>query len=126
MEEFSHRLNTMLGIMHTIRLTVAFALLTLLLTACDNHIFPDQMAGTWTNKNADTMTFTSDGAFSTGSSSPATSNYQGTWQITNGTLISTITNAPEKFTRPVSFKIMRLDEHTLSYKAADKTFTWSR
>lgn len=118
-----------LGLMNCL---FVFALLCLVLTACGNGdaVLSTKLVGTWTNTNSDTFTFSSNGSFATKSAPPPTADYQGTWEIADGVLYSTITNAVGSntvaFGRPLGFKIVELDEHKLVYKVADRTFSWSR
>jgi len=117
-----------------VKAKVTYVLLSLFLAACGKHyaILPNQIAGTWTNETSDIMTIGSDGSFSTKSlSTPSRRLYEGTMKVTNDVLISTITNVIGeavglKVGSVVSFKLIRLDEHKLVYKVADRTYSFSR
>ena len=82
---------------HTMKLTLKFLLLVLLLTGCSrDHSLHKQLTGTWKNGNpAGFMSLLADGSFV---SSFVTTNevevlrFEGTWLVKDGTLVMTSTN----------------------------------
>ena|ERR1017187_3622344 len=117
-----------------VRFTATFLLLSLLLTACGRRDakFARQIAGTWTNESSVTMTFTPDGNFSTLWLSPRRTNiFEGTWQIRDGIVIFTTTNASGTEPHaPVSdvgrAKIIHVDDHQLVYTSDEQTISLGR
>jgi hypothetical protein len=112
---------------------IIFAL-SLLLTACSRRDakLDRQIAGTWTREGSGTMTFTSDGSFSTILRKPDhTNSFAGTWQIRDRVLIMTLTNAPAIKGRSLvggveRYNIIHVDDHEFLYEESGQTHTLSR
>ena len=100
------------------RFTHTFILLVLLVSGCHRRDakLDQQIVGTWTNEGHWSMSFSSDGSFSSG---PPSLLYQGTWFTKDGELVSTITNATgTKKHEPVGsidrLRIVRVDAGKLA------------
>ena len=82
------------------RFMLAFALLSLLLTACDRHdaSLHKQLVGTWARGDSGVLTIDLDGSFQSRWTTVLTNVtkewlYAGTWNVRDGFLISTVTNS---------------------------------
>ena len=97
--------------------------LGLSLTACKRHdtTLRQQVAGSWTIEKAGKMTIAADGSYSI----QGRHIYVGTWQIADGVLVMTHTNAPIPGVE--RYKIIRVDDHQLIFGEEDgKTITLNR
>ena len=107
--------------------------LSLLLTACSRHDtkLAKQIAGTWAGEaEAGTMAFAPNGSFVIAKKSD-TNIFAGTWQIKDGDLIMTLTNAPIIHGHSLAggvtrCKIVSMDAHQFVYSSAGRAVTLSR
>jgi hypothetical protein len=114
-----------------VRFTLAFILLTLLMTGCHRRdvTLSQQIAGTWTHEGGFSMTIAPDSSFSSSfisSNHVVVLEYQGTWLVTNETMVATITNATgtrrhESVGSVDRMKITRVDKHQLVFEAENQT-----
>jgi hypothetical protein len=134
--------NGLLGIICTImKYTIPILGLSLFLTACSSYDaqLGRQIAGTWTRPMSGssptepavfTRTISSDGNFTTSiGRRSALVTYQGTWQVRDGELVMTVTNAQgmgqHRAGSPVGsidrIKIIHVDDHQWIYESEGHT-----
>ena len=108
--------------------------LSLLLTACGRHDakLAKKIGGTWNDGSNDVITMSHDGSFSdTIYSKGRTNFFAGTWQVNDGFLILTLTNAvPADSHEPIGsvrrLEVVHVDEHQLVCGPAGHTITFKR
>jgi hypothetical protein len=113
------------------RFAFTFILIGLLVAGCHRREakLTDQIVGAWNHVDGGfSMTISSDGSFSSGSSNVA---YQGTWLVGDAVLVMTITNATgTKQHEPVGsvdrMKIVQVDESHLTLEQNDQTIYYKR
>ncbi len=112
------------------RFAFPFVLIGLLVAGCQRRDakLTQQIAGEWKHEGGFDMTISSDGSFSSGSSDVA---YQGTWQVSAGELVATITNATgTKKHEPVGsidrMKIVQVDKSHLTLESSGQTIDYER
>jgi hypothetical protein len=106
-------------------------MLSLLLTVCSGQDadLSKQIIGTWTSDDKQsTETYAPDGSFLTLTrASNHTNSFAGTWQIKDGIMIETFTNAPFHLTGQIfQYRIHVLDGHQLEYEAISPIFKYTR
>ena len=112
---------------------LTFVLLVLLLTGCNRDArLSRKVVGTWQAGSSMTEVFKDDGSFLFSQwHSNQTNAFSGTWQVKNGFLSMTLTNATAPGSNDhagdsVSFKIVRVDAHHLTCVMGRDTNTVSR
>jgi hypothetical protein len=113
------------------RFAFTFILIGLLAAGCHRREakLAHQIAGAWNHVGGGfSMTISSDGSFSSGSSKVA---YQGTWLVRDAVLVMTITNATgTKQHEPVGsvdrMKIVQADESNLTLEQSHQTVYYKR
>jgi hypothetical protein len=113
------------------RFVFTFILIGLLATGCHRREakLAHQIAGAWNHVGGGfSMTISSDGSFSSGSSNVA---YQGTWLVRGAVLVMTVTNATStKQNEPVGsvdrMKIVQADESHLTFESSGQTIYYER
>ena len=120
--------------MRIMKQSIVFILaLSSILTACAKRDtkLAREIRGTWSH-GAHAIAMTPDGSFSESFSSKSGTNiFDGTWQVSDGFLIFTVTNASG--THPGTaigseerYKIIRADAHQLVYEMNGQTITLNR
>ena len=115
------------------KFALTFAALTLLLMGCSRDAkLSREITGTWQVDSSMTEEFKSGGSFLFSQwHSNQTNNFSGEWQIKNGLLILTLTNATGPRTDgdvgdTVRFKIIHVDAHHLTCVMGRQTNTMNR
>ena len=113
-----------LGIIrHTMKYTLAFITLSLLLTACSRRA---PIVGTWHDQSdqssAGALVFNSDGSYLF---DRGTNHGVGTWQVSDKVLAITVTNSNGS-AGTLHLKIVSIDSHTLSFEVGGKTNSFRR
>jgi hypothetical protein len=119
------------GIIAHHEISFTFILIGLLVAGCHRREakLTHQIAGAWNHVGGGfSMTISSDGSFSSGSSNVA---YQGTWLVRDAVLVVTITNATgTKQHEPVGsvdrMKIVQADEGHLTLESSGQTTYYER
>jgi hypothetical protein len=116
---------------HTMKCPLIILALSLLMTACSRQDakLSKQIVGTWSSSSQHSMeTYAPDGTFLTLVQMQNKTNvYAGTWQITNGIMVETYTNAPFHLTgQTFQFRIYSLNDHQLEYEAISPVFRFVR
>jgi hypothetical protein len=107
--------------------------LSLLLTACSrqDNKFSKQIVGTWKDSKRGTTVYSPDGSFTiTKGTSTNVYWFSGTWQIKDGILNDTITNASNTnwpwMGEAMRFHVIRLDGRRLEIESASPIVKYTR
>jgi hypothetical protein len=107
--------------------------LSLLLTACSRQDakFTKQITGTWIDSKRGTIVYSPDGSFTiTKGTSTNVYWFTGLWQIQNGILTDTITNASNTnwpwMGQTLRYHIQRLDDHRFEIEEASPIVKYTR